>query len=249
MDMSGEYRIAAMRDKVWQALNDPAILKQCIPGCESLEKLSDTEMNGKVTAKVGPVTARFGGKVTLSDLDPPNSYRISGEGTGGPAGFAKGGATVALRDDNGVTVLSYKVDANVGGKLAQIGSRLIDGTARKMADDFFSRFAAIVGATAAETPQAAPAPVAAAPAPAAEPAPVHEPTASEPPAPAATQQPAPVIDRSIAASTATPAPTSTATLSYWLWARSGSLSSPRFISWCAKRRAYFEAKTSTGSAR
>src|SRR6478609_7798177 len=102
MDMSGEYRIPAPREKVWQALNDPAILKQCIPGCESLEKTSDTEMNGKVTAKVGPVTARFGGKVTLSDLDPPNSYRISGEGTGGPAGFAKGGATVALRDDNGV---------------------------------------------------------------------------------------------------------------------------------------------------
>src|SRR5262245_49397695 len=97
MDMSGEYRIAAPRDKVWQALNDPSILKQCIPGCESLEKLSDTEMNGKVTAKVGPVTARFGGKVTLSDLDPPNGYKISGEGTGGPAGFAKGGAAVALR--------------------------------------------------------------------------------------------------------------------------------------------------------
>ncbi|HEY1505875.1 MAG TPA: carbon monoxide dehydrogenase subunit G, partial [Stellaceae bacterium] len=169
MDMSGEYRISAVREKVWAALNDPATLKQCIPGCESLEKVSDTEMNGKVTAKVGPVTARFGGKVTLSDLDPPNSYRISGEGTGGPAGFAKGGATVSLRDDNGATVLSYKVDANVGGKLAQIGSRLIDGTARKMADDFFSRFAAIVGAPA-ETAKAAPAAASApAPAPAAEP--------------------------------------------------------------------------------
>ena len=152
MDMSGEYRITAPRDKVWQALNDPAILKRCIPGCESLEKVSDTEMNGKVTAKVGPVTARFSGKVTLSDLDPPNSYKISGEGTGGPAGFAKGGAAVALREDGGATVLSYKVDANVGGKLAQIGSRLIDGTARKMADDFFSRFAAIVGAPS-EPPQ------------------------------------------------------------------------------------------------
>ena len=155
MDMSGEYRVSAPRDKVWAALNDPAILKQCIPGCESLEKVSDTEMNGKVTAKVGPVTARFGGKVTLSDLDPPNSYKISGEGTGGPAGFAKGGAAVSLRDDNGATVLSYKVDANVGGKLARIGSRLIDGTARKMADEFFSRFAAIVGAPA-EAPSSEP---------------------------------------------------------------------------------------------
>ena len=90
MDMSGEYRITAPRDKVWQALNDPAILKQCIPGCESLEKVSDTEMNGKVTAKVGPVTARFGGKVTLSDLDPPTSYKISGEGTGGRSRLCQG---------------------------------------------------------------------------------------------------------------------------------------------------------------
>ena len=197
MDMSGEYRIPAPRQKVWEALNDPAILKQCIPGCESLEKLSDTEMNGKVTAKVGPVTARFGGKVTLSDLDPPNSYRISGEGTGGPAGFAKGGATVSLRDDNGGTVLSYKVDANVGGKLAQIGSRLIDGTARKMADDFFSRFAAIVGAPA-ETAPAAPAEEA--PAPAAAPSPAPEPP--------------PVIERSIAPNAA---PASSASPSYWIW--------------------------------
>lgn len=162
MDMTGEYRIAATRDKVWQALNDPAILKQCIPGCESLDKISDTELDGKVRAKVGPVSARFGGKVTLSDLDPPNSYKISGEGTGGAAGFAKGGAAVNLRDDSGATVLSYKVEANVGGKLAQIGSRLIDGTARKMADDFFSRFAAIVGAPA-EPPQTPPAPAQAAP--------------------------------------------------------------------------------------
>lgn len=159
MDMTGEYRIAAPRDKVWLALNDPAILKQCIPGCEALEKVSETEMNGKVTAKVGPVTARFGGKVMLSDLDPPNSYKISGEGTGGPAGFAKGGAIVSLKDDGEGTVLSYKVDANVGGKLAQIGSRLIDGTARKMADEFFAKFAATVGASvAAATPVEAPAP-------------------------------------------------------------------------------------------
>jgi uncharacterized protein len=144
MDMTGEYRIAAPRQKVWDALNDPDILKQAIPGCETITKHSDTEMSATVRAKVGPVSARFGGKVTISDRDPPNGYRISGEGTGGPAGFAKGGATVTLREDNGETVLSYKVDANVGGKLAQIGSRLIDATARQMADNFFAKFAQIV---------------------------------------------------------------------------------------------------------
>jgi len=176
MDMTGEYRIAASRDEVWRSLNDPAILQQCIPGCEALERVSDTELNGKVRAKVGPVSARFGGKVTLSDLDPPNSYKISGEGSGGAAGFAKGGAAVNLRDDSGATVLSYKVEANVGGKLAQIGSRLIDSAARKMADDFFARFAAIVGAPsasqtaagqtapAAETAQTEPTPAQEAPA-------------------------------------------------------------------------------------
>src|ERR1700691_4573801 len=120
MDMTGEYRITAPRTKVWAALNDPEILKQCIPGCEEIDKQSDTEMTAKVTAKVGPVKARFTGKVTLSDLDPPNGYRISGEGSGGPAGFAKGGATVHLVDDGNATLLSYTVDAHVGGKLAQI---------------------------------------------------------------------------------------------------------------------------------
>ncbi|HWE72426.1 MAG TPA: carbon monoxide dehydrogenase subunit G [Stellaceae bacterium] len=153
MDMTGEYRIAAPRDEVWRALTDPAILKLCIAGCESLEKLSDTEFTGKVAAKVGPVSAHFGGKVTLSDLDPPSSYNISGAGTGGAAGFAKGGAAVSLRDDGGATVLNYKVEGNVGGKLAQIGSRLIDSAARKMADDFFARFAGGVGASA-QPPQA-----------------------------------------------------------------------------------------------
>jgi carbon monoxide dehydrogenase subunit G len=206
MDMSGEYRIAAPREKVWQALNDPAILKQCIPGCESLEKLSDTEMNGKVTAKVGPVTARFGGKVTLSDLDPPNSYRISGEGTGGPAGFAKGGATVSLSDDSGATVLNYKVDANVGGKLAQIGSRLIDGTARKMADDFFARFAGIVGAPAEATPVA---PAETAPPAAEAPAPTAEPAAAS-----AASEPL-VTEGRITPNKAATA--SFSPLTYWLW--------------------------------
>ena len=158
MDMTGEVRIAAPREAVWRALNDPEILRQCIPGCEEIQKLSDTEMTAKVTAKVGPVKARFGGKVTLSDLDPPNGYKISGEGQGGAAGFAKGGAVVRLTADEAGsgTVLHYEVNAAVGGKLAQIGSRLIDGTARKMADDFFGTFANLVTAAAAP-PAAAPA--------------------------------------------------------------------------------------------
>jgi len=156
MDMTGEYRVAAPRQKVWDALNDPQILKQCIPGCETIEKLSDTEMTATVRAKVGPVSARFGGKVTISDRDPPNGYKITGEGTGGPAGFAKGGATVKLSDDGDATKLSYVVEANVGGKLAQIGSRLIDATARQMAENFFAKFAEVVAAPA-PAPAAAPA--------------------------------------------------------------------------------------------
>src|SRR4030095_7514730 len=140
MDFSGEYRIPAPRQKVWEALNDTAILQQAIPGCETLEKTSDTEMKATVRMRVGPVSARFGGKVTLSDFDPPNSYRISGEGQGGAAGFAKGGAVVKLTEADGATVLNYTADAQVGGKIAQIGARLIDGTARKLADEFFSKF-------------------------------------------------------------------------------------------------------------
>jgi len=123
MEIKGEYKIAAPRDKVFAALNDPAILQACIPGCESLEKTSDTEMKAKVRLRIGPVSASFTGKVTLSDIDPPNGYRISGEGQGGVAGFAKGGAVVALRDDGGGTVLDYNVDAQVGGKIAQVGAR------------------------------------------------------------------------------------------------------------------------------
>lgn len=161
MDMSGEYIIPAPRETVWNALNDPEILRQCIPGCETVEKTSDDSFAAKVTAKVGPVRAKFSGKVTLSDIDPPNGYTISGEGSGGAAGFAKGGARVALSDDPAGTKLSYTVDATVGGKLAQIGSRLIDSTARKMANDFFGRFAQIVvenGRTeTAEPPSPAPA--------------------------------------------------------------------------------------------
>ena len=155
MDMTGEFRIPAPRRKVWEALNDPEILKQSIPGCEEIEKISPTELAAKVTAKVGPVKARFGGKVTLSDLDPPNGFKITGEGSGGAAGFAKGGATVRLADDGDGTKLTYVVEAHVGGKLAQIGSRLIDATARQMAEQFFSKFAQIVGAPAATAPAAA----------------------------------------------------------------------------------------------
>ena len=168
MDMTGEYRIEAPRDKVWEALNDPEILKQAIPGCDSINKQSDTEMSAKVTVKVGPVKASFTGQVTLSDLDPPNSYRISGEGKGGAAGFAKGGANVSLEPDGDATILRYEVNATVGGKLAQLGARLIDGTAKKMANEFFTKFAEVVeagsaapapaGEAAAEAAKAAPAP-------------------------------------------------------------------------------------------
>jgi hypothetical protein len=144
MQMVAERRIAAPRDKVWAALNDVDVLRQSIPGCERLERTGDDEFVAEATAKVGPVKARFKGKVLLTEIDPPNGYRISGEGQGGPAGFAKGSANVTLSADGDDTVLTYHVDATVGGKLAQVGQRLIDAAARKMADDFFQRFTAIV---------------------------------------------------------------------------------------------------------
>ncbi|MBL6613811.1 MAG: carbon monoxide dehydrogenase subunit G [Reyranella sp.] len=161
MEIKGEYKIPASREKVFAALNDPAVLQACIPGCESLEKVSDTEMKAKVRMRIGPVSASFSGKVTLSDIDPPNGYKISGEGQGGAAGFAKGGAVVALREDGADTVLNYNVDAQVGGKIAQVGARLIDGTARKLADEFFGKFASTVGGpalagAASDAPPAAP---------------------------------------------------------------------------------------------
>src|SRR5882672_3732657 len=141
MEMSGEYRIPAPRETVWLALNDPVILKECIPGCQSLDKTSDTTMTAKVQAKVGPVKANFTGDVTLSNIDPPRGYTISGEGKGGVAGFAKGGADVALEEAGDDTILRYTAKAQVGGKLAQIGARLIDATAKQLADEFFSNFA------------------------------------------------------------------------------------------------------------
>ena len=145
MDMNGSETINAPVDLVWKGLNDPDILRQCIPGCESLEKKSDTEMTATVVLKIGPVKARFKGKVHLTDLDPPNGYKISGEGDGGVAGFAKGGATVTLTEKDGGTLLTYNVEAQIGGKLAQLGQRLVNGAAKKTADDFFKNFAANVG--------------------------------------------------------------------------------------------------------
>ena len=160
MDMTGERRIPAPREKVWAALNDPEVLKASIPGCESLEKLSDTDLKATASVKIGPIAARFTGKVQLLDLDPPNAYRIAGEGQGGVAGFAKGGATVRLTEDGGFTLLSYDVKAQVGGKIAQLGARLIDATAKQMADAFFDRFAAALAPPApADTAAPAPAPV------------------------------------------------------------------------------------------
>src|SRR5215468_3043952 len=151
MDMTGNQHIEAPRDVVWAALNDVEVLRQSIPGCQSIEKVSDTEMNAKVTLKVGPVKATFIGKVTLSDLDPPNGYTITGEGSGGAAGFAKGSAVVRLVEDTGATNLNYEVKAQIGGKLAQLGSRLIDATSKKLAAEFFEKFSEAV----APTPEAA----------------------------------------------------------------------------------------------
>lgn len=150
MQMNDSQRIPASRARVWAALNDPKILKQCIPGCQSLEMTAPNEMTATVVFKVGPVKATFGGKVTLSDLDPPNGYRIAGEGSGGVAGFAKGGATVKLVEEGpDVTILIYEVDAQIGGKLAQLGSRLIDSTAKKLASQFFESFGDVAGGAVA----------------------------------------------------------------------------------------------------
>ncbi len=144
MDMTGERRIPAPRQKVWDALNDPEVLKASIPGCKTLVKESDTDLKATAAVKIGPIAAQFTGKVQLLDLDPPNSYRIAGEGQGGVAGFAKGGAKVRLADDGPNTLLSYDVQAQVGGKIAQLGARLIDASAKQMADAFFDRFSAAV---------------------------------------------------------------------------------------------------------
>jgi uncharacterized protein len=148
MTMTGEVQLAAPRETVWAKLNDPEVLKGCVPGCEQFERISDNEFQAVATTKIGPVKAKFKGKVQLTDLDPPNGYKISGAGEGGVAGFAKGGATVTLTDKDGGTLLIYNVEAQIGGKIAQLGQRLVVGAAKKVADDFFEKFAQAVAAPA-----------------------------------------------------------------------------------------------------
>jgi len=161
MDMAGERLISAPQNTVWSALNDPEILKACIPGCESLEATSENEMTAVAAVKLGPISAKFSGRVSLSDIDPPNGYTLSGEGKGGPAGFAKGAAKVRLTPAPEGTLLTYTVEAQVGGKIAQLGARLIDATAKSMADQFFTKFVDQVQAlvprnATASVPRAAP---------------------------------------------------------------------------------------------
>jgi uncharacterized protein len=160
MEMTGEQQIPLPQQRVWEALNDPEILKACIPGCESITRVSDTEYKVVMTAAVGPVKAKFNGKLLLADLNPPQSYSLAFEGSGGAAGFGKGTARVSLAPAGGGTLLSYTAHATVGGKLAQIGSRLIDGVARKMADDFFEKFNATIAPAGAPAGQGAKPPVA-----------------------------------------------------------------------------------------
>jgi carbon monoxide dehydrogenase subunit G len=159
MEMRGEQLIPTGQQRVWEALNDPEVLRACVPGCESIEKVSDTEFKITMMAAVGPVKARFNSKLLLSDLNPPTSYTLAFEGSGGAAGFGKGGATVTLKPEGNATRLEYAAKATVGGKLAQVGSRLIDGVAQKMTEDFFARFnqtvaGAVPGAAAAPVPLA-----------------------------------------------------------------------------------------------
>ena len=158
MEMTGEYRIPAPRQRVWEALNDPAVLKACIPGCQQLEKVSDTDFTAIVATKVGPVSATFRGSVNLTELDPPNGYTLTGQGQGGAAGFARMGARVSLKDESDDTLLAYSAQADIGGKLASVGSRLVQSVARKNADDFFSAFAKQLGGTGVQEPVVAIAP-------------------------------------------------------------------------------------------
>jgi carbon monoxide dehydrogenase subunit G len=185
MRMSGEQRIAAPRARVWEALNDPEVLRQCIPGCQSLTKEADDRLRATVEIKIGPIGAKFDGAVTLSDLNPPESYTITGQGQGGTVGSAKGGAKVRLADAGGETLLSYEVEAEVGGRLAQLGGPIIDATAKQLAAKFFRQFAEVVAGPATAT--VATAPVAEVT------SPVGATTAVQPPVPAlAVATPAPV---------------------------------------------------------
>lgn len=157
MDLKGEYRINASRESVWEMINDPEVLKACIPGCESLQGSPEDGFSARVTTKIGPIKATFEGAVKLSNIQAPSSYTISGEGKGGVAGFAKGGADVNLAEDGHETILTYAANAQVGGKLAQLGARLIDSTAKKLADEFFKSLAVRVSEPAAAA-SVAPAP-------------------------------------------------------------------------------------------
>lgn len=150
MDMISSLRIEALPHAVYQALNDASVLQQCVPGCETIEKLSDHEMRAALKLKIGPMKVSFAGIVTLSDLDPPHGYTITGEGSGGVAGFAKGSAAVRLDLDGEATILHYNVRADIGGKIAQLGARLIDTTAKKLAAEFFARLGSVVSHTPVE---------------------------------------------------------------------------------------------------
>lgn len=180
MEFRGQYPIPAPREIVWAALNDPQILQQCIPGCEQMEKTDETHFRAQATLKIGPVKATFKASIELANLDPPSRCTLKGEGQGGVAGFARGDAEVLLEPDTAGTVLTYKANAAIGGKLAQIGQRLIDGAAKQIADDFFSRFSRAVGAVAAAHGPRTPAPEA---------MPEAAPTAPTPPAPTASPPP------------------------------------------------------------
>ena len=144
MELEDEIHIEAPRSKVYEGLNDPEILKECIPGCEELVKHSDTELEAKVVLKIGPVKAEFSGNVTLDPINPPEKFALNGEGSGGIAGFAKGGAEVELIEDGDETILRYTAKADVGGKIAQLGSRLVTSTSKKLAGKFFERFAEVI---------------------------------------------------------------------------------------------------------
>ena len=192
MKMNGEFRVPTDRETVWRALNDPEVLKECLPGCQEIEKTSDTEMSATLAIKVGPVKATFKGGVTFSDIDPPNGYTLSGQGQGGTAGFASGEAKVRLVEEDGATLLQYECDAKVGGKLAQIGSRLIDSTAKKLAKQFFDSLAEKLGG--GEDPEAADA------------EPVQETAAAAPSEPAPSPEPEPAASPADARSESATAP-------------------------------------------
>lgn len=186
MQMAGEQRIAASRERVWEALNDPEILKASIPGCQSLEKQGEDRFDAVAEVKIGPIGARFKGKVQLSDIDAPNGYTITGQGNGGVAGNAKGAAKVRLSEEAGGTLVSYDVDAEVGGRMAQLGGPIIDATAKQLAGKFFSTFREIVGREAEAVQPVSEVPPAEAAAPSA-----AQPVAAPAPAPVARPVPAP----------------------------------------------------------